>query len=154
MSALSRVILEDPAYHFGRGDLEKTIEYYTRDIGRPPAELRPEIARDNPGWTSEDIEGKVEAMQKVTREAVRSVFIDAGQEGDVLPFLARLAVPTLLIRADADLGTTLNAANWERAREFLPAHSRAVEIPGATHNVHRSKFAEFMQVVDDFLSAP
>jgi pimeloyl-ACP methyl ester carboxylesterase len=150
--AFSQVILEDPAWNFGQGgDLEKRVASYIKDIGRPPDELRPEISASNPDWTSADVEGKIDAMQKVTRDAVISVFADAGLEGDVLPLLARIAAPTLLIRADAHLGTTLNEANWTRARQHLPAHSSAVEITGATHNVHRSKFTEFMQVVDDFL---
>ena len=148
----SHVILEDPAHTFGRGDPEERSAFYTRDIGRPPHELRPEIAASNPGWTEADIEGKIDALQKVTREAVVSVFSDGEQAGgDLLPQLAKIVAPTLLIRADAALGTTMDAAAWERARQYLPAHSRAVEINGATHNVHRSKFAAFMQVVNDFL---
>ncbi len=70
----------------------------------------------------------------------------------LLPLLANIAVPTLLIRADAALGTTLDNAAWERAKQYLPAHSRAFQINGATHNVHRSKFNAFMQMVNDFLS--
>lgn len=147
----SHVILEDPAHTFGRGDPEERSAFYTRDIGRPPHELRPEIAANSPGWTAADIEGKIDALQKVTREAVVNIFIEGGQGGDLLPLLAKIAAPTLLIRADAALGTTLDAAAWERARQYLPTHSRAVEINGATHNVHRSKFAEFMQVINDFL---
>ncbi|MBA2288492.1 MAG: hypothetical protein H0W02_23695 [Ktedonobacteraceae bacterium] len=46
----------------------------------------------------------------------------------------------------------LDDAAWERARGYLPTHSRAVEIKGATHNIHRSTFAAFMEVVNDFLS--
>jgi pimeloyl-ACP methyl ester carboxylesterase len=148
---LAQVILEDPAHAFGRGDVAARIEMYTKDIGRPAAELRGEIAASNPGWTEADIEGKIDALQKVTREAVVSVFAEAGQMGDILPLLARITTPTLLIRADAALGTTLDAADWERARQLLPAHSRTVEIPGATHNIHRSSFDAFMQVVNEFL---
>lgn len=151
--ALSQVILEDPAWNFGQGDLAKRTADFVKDIGRAPQELRPEIAANNPGWTSADIEGKIDAMQKVTREAVLSVFADAGREGNILPFLSHIAAPTLLIRADANMGTTLNAVNWERARQLLSAHSRAIEIAGATHNVHRSKFPEFMQAVNDFLAS-
>jgi pimeloyl-ACP methyl ester carboxylesterase len=57
-----------------------------------------------------------------------------------------------LIRADAALGTTLNDAAWEQAKQYLPAHSRAVQVDGATHNVHRSKFDAFLLAVNDFLS--
>lgn len=149
---LSRLILEDPAYQMGRGNPEERAADYTRDIGRPAQELRVEIAADNPGWNEADIEGKIDALHKVTREAVVSVFSEVSQAGDLLPLLARIATPTLLIRADPALRTTLDEAAWERAKQYLPAHSRAVQIDGATHNIHRSKFDAFMQVVNDFLN--
>jgi pimeloyl-ACP methyl ester carboxylesterase len=148
---LSSVILEDPAHKFGGGDVEERAAFYTKDIGRPADELRPEITASSPGWTEADIEGKIDALQKVTREAVLSVFAEAGQAGELLPLLASIAAPTLLIRADAALGTLLDDAAWEQAKQYLPAHSRAIEIHGASHNVHRSKFDAFMQAVNDFL---
>jgi N-formylmaleamate deformylase len=150
--ALAQVILEDPAHAFGQGDVEVRAAAYTRDIGRPAQEVRPEIVANNPGWTEADIEGKIEALQQVSREAVISVFAEAGQAGEILPSLAKMAAPTLLIRADTTLGTTLDDAAWARARQYLPSHSRAVEITGATHNVHRSSFPAFMQAVNEFLS--
>ena len=148
---LSHIILEDPAHTFGSGDVEVRARYYVKDIGRSPDELRPEIAATSPGWTEADIEGKVDAMQHVTREAVISVFKEAGEDGELLPFLADITVPTLLIRADAALGSTMDDDAWQQARQYLPDNSRAVEIAGASHNVHRSQFDAFMQVVNDFL---
>jgi pimeloyl-ACP methyl ester carboxylesterase len=149
---LSQLILEDPAINFGRGDPEERAATYTRDIGRPADELRAELTASNPGWTTADIEGKIDALHKVTREAVVSVFTEAGQAGDLLPLLADIAVPTLLIRADAALGTTLDDAAWKQAKQYLPTHGRAVQINGAAHNIHRSQFDAFMQVINDFLS--
>jgi pimeloyl-ACP methyl ester carboxylesterase len=150
--ALAKVILEDPAHDFGRGDPERVINFYTKDIGRSADELRVEIAADNSGWTEADIEGKIDALQKVSRESVVNVFIEAGRYGDILPLLAKIAAPTLLIRADPEQGTILNDATWKQAQQYVSGDSRAVQIDGATHNVHRSKFEEFMQVVDDFLA--
>ena len=151
--ALSRIILEDPAHQFGRGDPEKRAADYTRDIGRPVQALRAEITASNPGWTEADIEGKIAALHQVSREAVVSVFDEAGQAGELLPLLANIAVPTLLLRADATLGSTLDDTAWEQAKKYLPAHSRAVQIPGASHNIHRSTFPAFMDAVNDFLSS-
>ena len=148
---LAQVILEDPAHNFGRGDLEQRSIAFTRDIGRPPNELRTELTLTSPGWTQADIEGKIEALQKVSREAVLNVFIDAGQQGELLPLLDKITTPTLLIRADPALGSTLDEAAWERAKWYLSERSRAIQIDGASHNIHRSKFEEFMQVVDEFL---
>jgi hypothetical protein len=121
---ISHLILEDPAHSFGSGDPEERAANYTRDIGRPVEALRAEITASNPGWTGADIEGKIDALHKVSREAVVSVFSEAGQMGE---------------------------AAWEQARRLLPAGRRAVQIGGATHNVHRGTFNAFMQAVNDFL---
>lgn len=152
VSPFSYVILEDPAYNFGLSGSEERAIFYAKDIGRPTDELRTEITADNPGWTEADIEGKIEALHKVTREAVLSVFSEAGEEGDLLPLLTRIAAPTLLMRADASLGTTLDEVAWEQAKQYLPKNSSAVQINGASHNIHRSKFDDFMQALNDFLN--
>ena len=150
--SFSHVILEDPAYNFGLSGSEERALFYAKDIGRPTDELRVEITADNPGWTEVDVDGKIEALHKVTREAVISVFSEAGEEGDLLPLLAHIAAPTLLMRADSSLGTTLDEAAWEQAKRYLPANSSAVQINGASHNIHRSKFDDFMQALNNFLS--
>lgn len=154
MPALSAVILEDPAYKIGggKGSAEEQAASFTQDIGRPADELRPEIKASSPGWSEADIEGKIDALQKVSREAVVSVFADTKQHGDLLPLLSDITVPTLLLRADPALGSTLDEAAWERAIAYLPEHSWAIQLNGATHNIHRSRFDEFMRVVNDFLA--
>jgi pimeloyl-ACP methyl ester carboxylesterase len=149
--AFSHIILEDPAVDFGRGNPEERAATFTKDIGRPTEELRAEFWANSPGWTEADIEGKLDALSKVSREAVVSVFSEAGQMRSLLPLFAKLPAPTLLIRADPALNTTLDEAAWEQARHFLSSHDRAVQIDGAAHNIHRSKFEAFMQVVSDFL---
>ncbi|GAC1398598.1 MAG: alpha/beta fold hydrolase [Ktedonobacteraceae bacterium] len=147
----THVILEDPAYTFGRGNPEERAIPYTKDIGRPADELRVEITASSPGWTEADIEGKIDALHHVTHEAVVSVFSESEQAGNLLPLLEKIAAPTLLIRADPSLGTTLDAAAWDQAKQYLSASSRAIQIDGATHNIHRSMFEPFMKVVNDFL---
>ncbi|HEY1348357.1 MAG TPA: alpha/beta hydrolase [Ktedonobacteraceae bacterium] len=149
---LAQVILEDPAHAFGRDGVAERLAFYTRDIGRPADALRQEITADNPGWTAADIEGKIDALHKVTREAVTSVFAQAAGEGELLPLLTSISTPVLLLRADAALGTTLNETDWQEAQQYLSAPGCAVLIEGATHNIHRSKFDEFMQAVNAFLS--
>ncbi len=149
----SRILLEDPAVDFGRGDPEARATPFTEDIGRPSEELRAELRANNPSWAEADIEGKLDALSKVSQEAVVRVFAEAGQMGSLLPLFARLTTPTLLIRADPVLRTTLDEATWEQARHSLPPNSRAIQLNGASHNIHRDAFEEFMQVVNDFLGA-
>lgn len=147
----SRIILEDPAHNFGNGDPVKRAANFTSDIGRPEAELRADLIERNPAWSIEDIDAKIDASSKVSYEAVVSVFDQAGKEGELLPLLSRLKVPTLLIRADPAQGTTLDDQAWAEAQRLLPAGNVAVQIPGATHNIHRNKFTAFMQTIDTFL---
>jgi N-formylmaleamate deformylase len=147
----SHVILAEPAHHMSQGNAEKRATLFSRNIGRPARELRSEIAASNPGWTEADIEGQIDGLHKVTQETLVSAFAEATPSGSVLPLLAKIAAPTLLIRADPTLGTTLDDAAWEQAKQYLPTESRAVQLDGATHNIHRSNFDTFMQVVNDFL---
>src|SRR5262249_2331212 len=136
----------------GQGDAEKRAAFYTKDIGRSASELRPEITASSPGWTEADIEGKIDALGKVSREAVISVFLQGGDTGNMMPLLASITVPSLLILADLDNGSIIPAPLWDEARSMLPSHSSAVQIDGSTHNIHRGSFDAFMQAVNDFLS--
>lgn len=148
---LSKLILEDPACNFEQGNTESRITLDTKDIGRPAAELRPELIAANPEWTEADIEGKVDALSKVSRDAANDIFEQAGQMGNLLPLFSRLTVPTLMMRADPERGSIISGAYWDEVHGYLPASSLAVQIDGATHNIHRSKFDAFMQAVNAFL---
>lgn len=148
---LSHVILVDPSHNFDPRIAEARATPYIKNIRRPIQELHDEIAASSPGWTEADIDGQIDGLHKVTREAISSIFAEATPSGSVLPLLAKISAPTLLIRADATLGTTLDAAAWEQAKRYLPARSQAVQIGGATHNIHRNKFDAFMLAVNKFL---
>lgn len=149
---LSKLILEDPACNFEQGDAEKRIPLDTKDIGRPAAELRSELIAANPEWTEADREGKIDALSKVSREAVISVFEQASQMGNLLPLFGRFTIPTLLMRADPGRGSIIPQTYWDEARSYLLAPSLAIQIGGASHNIHRDSFAAFMQAVNAFLA--
>jgi pimeloyl-ACP methyl ester carboxylesterase len=153
---LAKIILEDPACRFlsGQKTAEEAAASYIKDVGRPAAEVRPKLIADNPGWTEADIEGKLESLSQLSTEAVVSVFRQVGQMGSLLPLLAQLSAPTLLLRADPAGGTTLPGAMWDEAQALLPSHSQAVQIDGSTHNIHRSQFDAFMEAVNAFLRIP
>ncbi|GCE30268.1 alpha/beta hydrolase [Dictyobacter alpinus] len=148
----SRIILEDFAHNFGHGDPRKRAARFTSDIGVPADELRVRLSTQNPNWTEEDIAGKIDSASKVSEETIINVFAETEAEGELLPLLSKLTAPTLVIRADPAQGSTLDAAAWQEVQQRLPVGSVAIEIPGASHNVHRSNFAEFMDAVNTFLA--
>ncbi|GCF08718.1 alpha/beta fold hydrolase [Dictyobacter arantiisoli] len=149
----TRIILEDPAHNMGTGDPVKRASYFTGDIGKPDDQLRAEVRIKNPAWSEADIESKIYANRHVNREAVISVFKDTDREGELLPLLSKLSAPTLLVRADPALESTFTDSAWEEAKKLLPGHSTAIQIPGASHNIHRNKFDEFLQAINAFLQA-
>jgi pimeloyl-ACP methyl ester carboxylesterase len=151
-SVFSQVVLEDPACYMGRDDPMASGAHNTKDIGRPLEEVRQELLADNSGWTEEDVEGKLDALQKVSRDAVINIYNEVNQAGNLLPLLAQVTVPTLLLRADPKQDySTLTEEEWLQARTMLPSHSRALQIEGASHSIHRSRFTAFMQAVNAFL---
>ncbi|GER90585.1 alpha/beta hydrolase [Dictyobacter vulcani] len=147
----SRIILEDFAHNFGHGDPAKRAARFIADLDLPPDELRARLLAQNSNWTAEDIAGKIDAAGKVSKETIISVFADTEAEGELLPLLSKLTAPTLVVRADPAQGSTLDSAAWKEVQQRLPAGSEAVEIPGAAHNIHRSSFTEFMDIVNTFL---
>jgi hypothetical protein len=137
----------------GTADPAVMAASFSQDIGRPAVELRADITKQNPTWGILDIEGKVDALQRVTREAVFGVIAGLKSVGNFVPLLANLHVPTLLIRADPKAGwTTLNEANWALAQQLLTSPNLAVQINGVSHNIHRDNFTAFLVVVEKFLS--
>jgi Predicted hydrolases or acyltransferases (alpha/beta hydrolase superfamily) len=152
-ATFAQIVLEDPACHMGADDPFAHALRNTKDIGRPPAEVYQEVRASNPGWSEEDVAGKIEALQKVSREAVINIYQEVNQAGSLLPLLAQLSAPTLLLRADPRQDySTFSDADWQLAREMLQPPHRTLQIAGASHSMHRSRFAAFMQAVNEFVS--
>jgi hypothetical protein len=74
--------------------------------------------------------------------------------GQLVPLLAQIPVPTLHMRADAMLGSTLDEFLWKQARQCLPAQGKAISIKGANHSIHWSQFDAFMQHLSAFIEGP
>jgi len=150
--AFSQVILVDPALDvLSSSEEEVEVLAAISSINRPASEWRSEIAAGYPHMSEDEIESRIEAFRQVTPEALRSIYAQEGQMGDLLPLLAKIPAPTLLLRADAALGSALDDTTWQQAKQYLPAHSHSVEIAGATHTIHWSKFAEFIQQIYRFI---
>lgn len=150
---LTRVVLEDPAVAVVRDDparRQQTVQGYTGSVGlsREEAERR---VRDSvaPGWTEEDIQGKIDASVKGSPTSVRAVF-EANGAWDVSAQLAGLTVPTLMVRAEVANGGIVPEPVLEAIRGNKQIE--VVTVPGADHNIHRGCFDAFMAAAEPFLS--
>src|SRR5262249_5188391 len=99
---LSRLVLEDPAISTSGGTPEQraqVVTNYIASVGLTPeaseARVRANVA---PGWTEEDVLGKIDATVKTSPIAVQAVFTENGG-WHLVDRLSLLRVPTLLVRA-------------------------------------------------------
>jgi len=148
---IHHLVLEDPAINVRGGDPEQgrqAMEMYTSSVGlsREDAEARVR-ANVAPGWTEQDILGKIDASVKGSPESVRAVFSENGG-WDETSRLAELQVPTLLIRAEVSNGGIVNEATVAAAERNPQV--KVVTVPGADHNIHRGQYDAFMRSLRDF----
>lgn len=150
---ITRVVLEDPAISVG-GPPERrqqTIHNYVSSVGLDREETERRVrASAAPGWTEADIQGKIDAAVKTSPASVQAVFDENGA-WDALDALVRVRVPTLLVRAEVELGGIVGETVLEavRAQPLI----EVVTIPRADHNIHRGEFDAFMKAIEHFIQA-
>ncbi|MFI6599320.1 alpha/beta fold hydrolase [Nonomuraea sp. NPDC050536] len=105
------------------------------------------VCRD---WHPIDRESLLEDVHRADSDVYLSAINDGAAAGPLLPLLAQLKVPSLILRGDPQRGGMLNDADWRLAREYLPSHCTAHELPGSGHEIHRGDYAEFMRLVLGF----
>ncbi len=76
---------------------------------------------------------------------------DGASAGPLLPLLARLKVPALVLRGNPQRGGVLNDKDWQLVQQYLPEDSIAYELAGSGHEVHRGDYPTFMRQVENFL---
>lgn len=151
---IRRVVLEDPAIAVGNANPEqrqRTIDNYVASVGLSQSDAEQRVrANAAPGWTEQDIAGKIDASVKGNRASVRAVFDENGK-WDLADRLARLQMPTLLVRAEVANGGIVG----EEVVSIAQANPviEVVTVPGADHNIHRGQFDAFMAHVEPFLAA-
>jgi len=151
---ISRVVLEDPAIAVGGGPPERrqqTMQNYIASVGLSRDEAEPRVrSTAAPGWTEEDIQGKIDACVKTSRAAVQSVFQENGA-WEVTDLLAGVRIPTLLVRAEVARGGIVGEATLAALR--ANPSIQVVTVPNADHNIHRGEFDAFMSCVEPFINA-
>ena len=141
-----RVVLEDPLLVVL--DEELAVEYVTADLG--PDITVEDVMAANPTWHPEDARIKLAAQTQAGREVIEgSMRHNVGW--NVVGAVAALAVPTLLLGADPDLGPLVPPALGTSLAGMNP-NIEFHTVPNATHSMHRDEFESFMALVLDFVS--
>ncbi len=148
--SVAMVVLEDPPFLAADG---------------PPSEARRERFRQAVmrfrSMSGADIEALGQAQHPAWDAADRPDWAAAKRQVDpaALPelsmswraLIAPIAVPTLLIHGEAELGSLVTRAMAEEATALNP-NIQAVEIAGAGHNVRRENFPAYLEAVGTFLA--
>ena len=144
--ALAGLVLEDPPPSLS-ADSER-LEGLLATLALSPDDMRETLLVSHPDWDPADRATMIEGWQQASGDVASSLLAEAGRSGPLLPLLRRVPGPTLLLRADAACGTLLPDIDWHAARRLLG--EGAVQIAGSTHEIHRSRFHDFLHAVRTF----
>jgi pimeloyl-ACP methyl ester carboxylesterase len=140
----ARVVLEDPAI-----DSSATADFIADSPPLPAHPTWASVSAEYPDWDRRDIELKLEALLACGPHIIERTMADASP-WDIWPDILNLPVPTMIIAADADVGSLISAEK-ERELRATAKHLQFERIAGAGHSVHRDAFATFIDLVEGFV---
>lgn len=119
---------------------------------RTPREL---LERSPTAWYSQwhpvDREAMLDALCGTDPDIAASVVRDGAEAGALLPLLASVTVPTMLLIADPRRGGVLDRGQWDLVDSLLPDNSVAHHLHGLSHDIHRGHYVTFMDLLMEFL---
>jgi pimeloyl-ACP methyl ester carboxylesterase len=102
-------------------------------------------------WHPIDRDSLLENVHSADMDVYLSTIKDGIAAGPLLPMLARLKVPALVLRGNPKSGGILNDKGWRQVQDYLPEHCVAYEFASSGHEVHRGDYPAFMRLVAEFL---
>lgn len=140
-----KLVLVDPALILPAPEI--AIEALIAPYDGPLTAAR--VSADNPTWHSEDARIKAEALQQ-SAATVTLMTVRHNPAWNLVEAAAHLAVPTLLVGADPDIGALVPPALGSGLAE-INEQIRFLTIAGSSHSIHRDEFAPLMNHVVSFL---
>jgi acyl transferase domain-containing protein len=148
--SLSGLVLEDPPPSLCTHLQHERVQSLLATLALSADDMRETLLVSHPDWTDTDRATMVEGWQQASAAVASGLIAEGARSGPLLGLLSDVCAPTLLLRADAHRGTLLPDTDWQLAKRLLGAGSEAVEIAGATHELHRSRFEDFLAAVTQF----
>ncbi|WP_243710704.1 alpha/beta hydrolase [Actinomadura sp. KC216] len=146
--SVSGLVLVDPPAGMMGHEIE--LRRLQRSLTLPREVLRRSLHSQHPGWDPRDVESMIEGFAQADPLVVRSLVEDGSTPQRLLPLLAEITVPVLLLRADPRHGGMLREPEWTAERTVVPPNCRVEEFPGAAHMLHFSHFDAFVGLLQDF----
>ncbi|MEV0281742.1 alpha/beta hydrolase [Streptomyces sp. NPDC050610] len=150
-SALSGLVLEEPPSSFASPLLREFATAGEELMGLPDHRRATVVRGMSPCHNSAAAEATLDGLRHTTPEIFHSIMADGAAAGDLLPLLARVTAPVLVLRADPAVRPGIDPLAWGRARRYLPEHGRLAQVPGADHTIHHSRTADYLHALRKFL---
>ncbi|GGX54085.1 alpha/beta fold hydrolase [Streptomyces noursei] len=147
---LGGLVLEDPPPQMSVDALHTHINGLIRAGELPPGALLETVAVVHPGWHPDDVRTFATDLSHAHPDVIRALVADGARSGPLLLLLANSTAPVLLLRADPRRGGLLDDTDFARACRLLPPHSKAVDLPGVSHEIHRAAFEDFTRALLSF----
>ncbi|MET9557262.1 alpha/beta hydrolase [Streptomyces sp. NPDC006645] len=151
---LSALVLEEIPPTMASPVLAEFAEAAAELAGSPTQLLQAVIRTAGSRHTDAYVDTIAHGLHHTTPTAVRGVFADGAGQGDLLPLLADVSAPVLLLRSDPAVRSGIDGADWEQARHHLPPDGRMTQIAGADHDIHRTHPEEFLAALEEFTRVP
>lgn len=150
---LDRLVLEELPTDMASPAQQPVVQDYLRMMRSSREYLEQWVGLVCRGWHPVDRQSLLEDAYGADLDPYLSAMQDGAAAGPLLPLLARLEVPVLVVRGNPQRGGMLSDKDWHQLQQYLPEHGTARELPASGHEVHRGDYSSFLQLVRGFLQA-
>ncbi|MFE0188107.1 alpha/beta fold hydrolase [Streptomyces sp. NPDC058989] len=149
----SALVLAEPPPTFTTPQVIESAEAAAELAGRPLDELSALCSVFFPDRDGTDLRALCHGLHHTTPAVIRSYTTDAAEHADLIPLIANARPPLLLMRSDPKVRSVIDTASWDRIHEHLPATGTMLHIPGADHDIHRSRPDAFLTTIQAFAAS-
>jgi pimeloyl-ACP methyl ester carboxylesterase len=153
-SRAAALVVEDPSLRVPPNIVE-AFNGWQQLAALTPAQAAAWYRQEHPDWSDEDCLRRAQTITSTApgvfaelRAAAQAAL--ANGTTDRMHILSAVQSPTLLLYGNVELGGMVAPADAERFVQIMP-RGRALQIPGAGHNLHRDASDAFLEAVIPFL---
>lgn len=148
---LSGLVLEELPADMAAPENQPVVRDFLSMVRRPRGYVRSWIDLACRDWHPLDRESLLDSARTTDLDVYLSAINDGANAGPLLPLLARLKVPVLVLRGNPKRGGILSNEEWRQLLRYLPDHSVARHLAENGHDIHRGGHAEYMRLVTEFI---
>jgi pimeloyl-ACP methyl ester carboxylesterase len=146
---ISRLVLEELPSDMSSAADQPVVQDFLRMMRSPREYVENWVDLICRNWHPVDRQSLLDNAFGADVDTYLSIIKDG--DGPLLPLLARLPVPALVLRGNPRRGGILSARDWQLLQRHLPDNCVTRELSGSGHEVHRADYATFISCVVQFL---